>query len=145
MQAACAALNAACANPKIVAECFVEQSRSFQQGSLEGQVADDADADLNAHWGVAVASSNSILPEGWIEPALDSMTPSGYLTKMLSEIQDRYYPTRNQLQVLAVFAEHLDNLKMQEFAGTPWNLREQLVLLLWDKGGAAKPGWRKSS
>ena len=138
VQAACAALQAACANPKFVAECFAEQSRIFQQGSLEGQVADDADAELNAHWSVAVTLSDSILPESWIELALDSMTPSGYLTKMLSEIQDRYYPTRNQLQVLAVFAEHLDNVKMQEFDGTPWNLREQLVLLLLGQGGCGK-------
>ena len=58
------------------------------------------------------------------------MTPSGYLTKLLSEVSDGHYPTRKQLHVLAVFVEHLDIVKKQEDEGVPWNLRVQLGILL---------------
>ena len=58
------------------------------------------------------------------------MTPSGYLTKLLSEIPDGHYPTRKQLHVLAVSVEHLDIAKQQEHEGVPWNQRAQLVILL---------------
>ena len=57
------------------------------------------------------------------------MTPSGYLTKLLSEASDDHYPTRKQLHVLVVFVEHLDIVKKQEDEGVPWNLRVQLVNL----------------
>ena len=77
-------------------------------------------------------------PQGWIEPASNSTTPSGYLTKLLSEVSDGHYPTRKQLQVLAVFVEHLDIVKQQEDEGVPWNLRVQLVILLLGQGGCGK-------
>ena len=110
-------------------------------GTCRAWRADEADAELNEDWGVAVTSLDSVLPEGWIEPRVDSVTPAGYLTKLLSEIQDQYYPARSQLQVLAVLVEHLDTAKIQEFAGTPWNERVQLAILLFGHwGGAAKRG-----
>ena len=64
--------------------------------------------------------------------------PSGYLTKLLSEVSDGHYPTRKQLHVLAVFVEHLDIVKQQEDEGVPWDLRAQLVILLLGQGGCGK-------
>ena len=69
------------------------------------------------------------------------MTPSGYLTKMLSEIQDRYYPTRNQLRVLAVFAEHLDNVKCGKLRALHGICVNSLFSYFLGQGGAATPGW----
>ena len=97
-------------------DCVTEQKEIFQGTGEEPESGDDAEAD-NEPWGAATSSMETIVPEGWIEPATDSMTPSGYLTKLLSEVQDKHYPTREQLQVLAVFVEHLDVVELQEVEG----------------------------
>ena len=133
VQTACAALRSACEDPDFVGDCIQQQSRIIQDAQKERQQANDEDDALD--WGVAQTSLDSVLPQGWIEPAPNSMTPSGYLTKLLSEVSDGHYPTRKQLHVLAVFVEHLDIVKQQEDEGVPWNLRVQLVILLLGQGG----------
>ena len=138
VQTACAALRRACEDQDFVGDCIQQQSRIIQEAQKERQQANDEDAELNADWGVALTSLDSVLPQGWIEPAPNSMTPSGYLTKLLSEVSDGHYPTRKQLHVLAVFVEHLDIVKKQEDEGVPWNLRVQLVILLLGQGGCGK-------
>lgn len=135
---ACVDLRNACASEGFVGNCLVEQTSLIRGAPADCHQADDADDVLDAHWGVTLTSVNSILPVGWIEPAYDSMTPSGYLTKLLSELPDRHYPTRQQLEVLAVCVEHLDIVKMQESDGVPWELRVQLVILLLGQGGSGK-------
>ncbi len=138
VQAACAALRRACENSDFVGECVLQQSRIIQETQKERHLVDDEDAAIHTDWGVASTSLESVLPEGWIEPAPNSTTPSGYLTKLLSAVSDGHYPTRKQLHVLAVFVEHLDIVKNDEDNCVPWNLRVQLVVLLLGQGGCGK-------
>ena len=86
VQSAFVALREACAGEEFVGDCLVQQTRIIKEGYVEPEVADDADGELDGDWGVALTSVDGILPEGWVEPALDSMTPSEYLTKLLSEL-----------------------------------------------------------
>ena len=135
VQSACAVLRSACEDTDFLGDCIRQQSRIIQEAQKECHQDNNDDDSLETEWGVAQTSLDSVLPQGWIEPASNSMTPSGYLTKLLSEVSDGHYPTRKQLHVLVVLVEHLDIVKKQEDEGAPWNLRVQLVILRLGQGG----------
>ena len=90
-----------------VGECLLEQTRVAKQSGQTGWEEDEEEGDNN-DVGIAVASRDSVLPEGWIEPASDSMKPSAYITKLLAGVDKNKYPTQEQLQLLAVFVDFLD-------------------------------------
>ena len=66
------------------------------------------------------------------------MQPSAYITKLLAAVKKNKYPTREQLQVLAVFVDFLDQVYAEEREGLPWKQRLQIVILLLGQGGCGK-------
>ena len=114
LRSACAALHLACQEPNFIGECLVEQSRIIREAGHDPAVEHyEQEDDLDAG-GTVARSIDSVLPQGWVEPAFDTISPSQYITKMLSEVDEQRYPTREQLQVLAVFAQQLNEVKEQE-------------------------------
>ena len=102
LRSACGGLHLACQEPTFVGECLAEQSRIIQEAG-GGPVDEHSEESDDFQAGATLSGSlDSVLPHGWIEPALNSITPSQYITKMLSEVDEKSYPTREQLQVLSV-------------------------------------------
>ena len=91
LRSACNGLRLACQNETFVGDCVTEQREIFQGAVEKPDNGDHAEADADEP---AISSMETIVPEGWIDPATDSMTPAGYLRRLLSEVQDKHYPMR---------------------------------------------------
>ena len=94
--------------------------------------------DADSSSGLCGPSTDPAFPQGWIEPEPDALTPSEYLTRLLAAAINAKYPTREQLQILAVFVNQLDKVKAEESGCIPWKLRTQIFILLLGQGGCGK-------
>ena len=141
LHAAFDGLRVACREPDFVGNCVTEQTRAIKGTGHEVEIdehnvilANDAEEAS----GEVARSLETILPVGWIEPVANSLTPSQYITKLLAEVERKYYPTLEQLRFLAVLASVLDTVKEEEDQQMQWPLRTQKVLMLLGQGGCGK-------
>ena len=106
-----------------IGKCICDQSNAIRSTGHEVDIdehnvvqADDAQEVS----GEVVRSVEGILPHGWIEPVGNSLKPSEYLTKLLAEVDRKYYPGLEQLRFLAVLACLLDTVKEEEAQQMQW-------------------------
>ena len=128
-------------DPDFVGKCVSEQTSAIKSTGHEVDIdehnvvqANDAEEAS----GEVARSVESILPDGWIEPVANSLMPSEYLTKLLAEVDRKYYPTLEQLRCLAVLVSLLDIVKEEETQQIDWQSRTQKVVMLLGQGGCGK-------
>ena len=89
LRSACEGLRLACKDPVFAGQRLLEQIRVAKQSGQTGWEEDEEEDDNN-DVGIAVASRDSVLPEGRVELAFgstrDSTQPSAYITKLLAEV-----------------------------------------------------------